>query len=304
MGNINPQNVDILQIKLFLTAAETKSFSQAGEIHHVEQPTISRRIALLEQDLGCKLFHRHSRPIKLTEDGRFFYQQWKPLMEAFDQSIHLFNLRRNKPAHTLSVGMADSANQIDELHSISEQMRKLHPEISLIYQIPTADQAERSLLSGMTDVLIGVPFLVDRKNPNYVMETLFPVPQLVCMLKTNPLSNRDHIDWTDLRDQKFITIADSEFWHQRESVRKYCALHGFEPKFSTQSLTPHGLTSALRQDDEVFLCDRFLRGLDAPHLKVLELPSPVHKMCAIYLKANKNPYIKPFVEMLRSYYSK
>ena len=57
---MHPISLDfsLFQIKLFLAVAEARSFSRAAEAMHVEQSTLSRRISVLEQELGFSLFNR------------------------------------------------------------------------------------------------------------------------------------------------------------------------------------------------------------------------------------------------------
>jgi len=57
-------------LEAFVAVAETGSFSTAAERVHITQPAISKRIAQLEDTLGCRLFDRISRTIYLTEAGR------------------------------------------------------------------------------------------------------------------------------------------------------------------------------------------------------------------------------------------
>jgi DNA-binding transcriptional LysR family regulator len=61
--------VDTLQLKAFILVAETTSFSQAAEQLHITQPAVSKRVALLEQQLDTSLFDRIGRSVSLTEAG-------------------------------------------------------------------------------------------------------------------------------------------------------------------------------------------------------------------------------------------
>ena len=60
------------QINYFLTVAREKSISKASEALFVSQPAVSKQIALLESELGCKLFERHTRGLQLTAAGKAF----------------------------------------------------------------------------------------------------------------------------------------------------------------------------------------------------------------------------------------
>ena len=62
--------MDTQNLNAFLLVAETGSFSMAAEKLHLTQPAVSKRVALLEGQLGTDLFDRIRRVISLTEAGR------------------------------------------------------------------------------------------------------------------------------------------------------------------------------------------------------------------------------------------
>ena len=62
-------------LKYFVTVADEQNFTRAAEKLHISQPPLSRQIQDLEAELGVDLFERGARPLKLTEPGRFFYEQ-------------------------------------------------------------------------------------------------------------------------------------------------------------------------------------------------------------------------------------
>src|ERR1700747_2212106 len=62
--------MDTQSLQAFIEVAETRSFSKAGERLHLSQPAISKRIAVLEQQLGSALFDRVGRQVTLTAAGR------------------------------------------------------------------------------------------------------------------------------------------------------------------------------------------------------------------------------------------
>ena len=82
-------DVSLLQIQVFLAVAEQHSFSKAAEQVNLEQSTVSRRIGVLERELGVRLFRREERPVGLTEAGELLYSRWRPLLAAFEQYVQV-----------------------------------------------------------------------------------------------------------------------------------------------------------------------------------------------------------------------
>ena len=67
--------MDLRQLRYFVAVATTKNFTRAAEQMHIAQPPLSRQIQLLEEELGVLLIQRSSRPLRLTDAGRVFYEE-------------------------------------------------------------------------------------------------------------------------------------------------------------------------------------------------------------------------------------
>ena len=69
------------QLKYFITAAETLSFTEAGKRHFISQTAITQHIQALEEQLDVKLFVREKRRVHLTPAGEIFYMEAKAILE-------------------------------------------------------------------------------------------------------------------------------------------------------------------------------------------------------------------------------
>ena len=58
--------MEIRVLRYFLTVVREESITKASEVLHITQPTLSRQLAQMEEDIGVKLFDRGTRKIKLT----------------------------------------------------------------------------------------------------------------------------------------------------------------------------------------------------------------------------------------------
>ena len=65
--------MELKQLESFVSVADNLSFSKAAKNLYLTQPTVSAHIAQLEKDLGCRLFERTTKSLRLTEDGRNVY---------------------------------------------------------------------------------------------------------------------------------------------------------------------------------------------------------------------------------------
>lgn len=66
------QVIETRLLYYFLTVARERNITSAAKTLHITQPTLSRQMALLEEEVGAKLFIRDSRPLSLTDEGLLF----------------------------------------------------------------------------------------------------------------------------------------------------------------------------------------------------------------------------------------
>ncbi len=122
--NLPPLNA----LKGFEAAARLGSFRRAAEELKLTHVAISHQIKALEENLGCRLFHREGRSIRLSEDGRLFYDHVRPALELIIVGAQA--LRHDTPDTDLRVETYLTV-AIRWLSQRLPRFRELHPEISL-----------------------------------------------------------------------------------------------------------------------------------------------------------------------------
>jgi DNA-binding transcriptional LysR family regulator len=72
----------VAAMQVFVRVADAGGFTPVARETHTTQPTVSRVVAALEDHLGARLFHRSTRAISLTDDGKHFYELARHALEA------------------------------------------------------------------------------------------------------------------------------------------------------------------------------------------------------------------------------
>ena len=76
--------MELRHLRYFVAVARERNFTRAAEVLHIAQPPLSRQIQQLEDELGIGLIERGSRPLRLSEAGRLFYEQAVQVLERID----------------------------------------------------------------------------------------------------------------------------------------------------------------------------------------------------------------------------
>ena len=100
--------MEIRVLRYFLEIARTGNMSRAAETLHVTQPTLSKQIKDLEQELGKKLFRRGSSSVSLTDEGMLLRKRAEDILEMVDKTADEFKALDNITGGEVHIGCAES----------------------------------------------------------------------------------------------------------------------------------------------------------------------------------------------------
>ena len=116
------------QVRSFVRAAETASFSEVARERNVGQPTISKQVAALEERLGVQLLTRTTRSVSLTEAGARYYEAVRDSLEGFEAAE--VAARGGSLAGRLRVGCAVAFGAVQIIPYLPAFLEE-HPELSV-----------------------------------------------------------------------------------------------------------------------------------------------------------------------------
>lgn len=96
-------------LRYFLTVVQEGSMTKAAEKLHITQPTLSRQIAQMEEELGVKLFARGARKLALTSEGLLLRRRAEEILELVDKTETELVAQDAMVAGVVSVGCGDLA---------------------------------------------------------------------------------------------------------------------------------------------------------------------------------------------------
>ena len=188
-------------LKYFLTITKEQSISSAAKALHLSQPTLSRQIKALEEELGKQLFIRSNRKITLTEEGMLLRKRAEEITELINKTIEEITLSNEIIAGNISIG----AGETEGIRHIAKVAKKLQCKYPLIHihivsgdKITVLEELERGLIDFA--LLFGE---IDSSKYDYL--SLPSIDKFsVMMRKDDLLANLDIITPEDLFDKPLI----------------------------------------------------------------------------------------------------
>lgn len=182
-------------LRYFLTVAKEQSFTKAAEQLNLTQPTLSRQLAALEEELGAKLFDRGGRSITLTGEGVLLKRRALEIVEMEDKILSEFKGSQEFIEGTITIGCGEFM-AVETLAEICRSYREKYPRVQIALHTGTADAVSELMGKGIVDVGL---FLepVNTENLDYIR--IHGCDHwVVTMRADNPLAAQDKITKQDL----------------------------------------------------------------------------------------------------------
>lgn len=205
--------MEIRVLKYFLAVVNEESILRASEILHITQPSLSRQLAQLEDELGTKLFIRGNRGITLTDAGMLLKRRAEEIVTLADKTEKEFLSFKcgEDIVGTISLG----GGEICSVRKLSEIMRKfseLYPKVNFNFYSGTADMIKDRIDKGLLDFGL----LLEPVNYEKFNHLAMGIKEdwVVLMRPDSPLAQKQFVTKEDLIGKKLImpsrTIVQKE----------------------------------------------------------------------------------------------
>lgn len=182
-------------LRYFLTVAREQNVTNAAKALHITQPTLSRQMALLENEIGAKLFVRGSRPLTLTDEGQLLRRRAEEILELIEKTETEVASQEERVEGTISIGCGELAS-VKLLAELIADFSQQYPRVVFDVYTANADQIKRRMDDGLTDIgLLLEP--VDMERYEYMR---MPVRErwAAVMPAGVPLARREYVTAKDL----------------------------------------------------------------------------------------------------------
>lgn len=198
--------MEIKNLRYFLAVAREENMSKAAEQLHVSQPTLSKTLKALEEELGKKLFIRHSFSISLTDEGMLLRDRAQDLVAMSDKIEQEFSSLDDITGGDIYFGLAESY----QIRYLAREIYKLKEKYqNFTYHITSGDteQVTEKLDKGILDFAV----LCETPDSNKYEFVKFPEADVwgAIISSSHPLAKKKSIHVSDLIGQPLFVSEQS-----------------------------------------------------------------------------------------------
>lgn len=187
--------MELRVLRYFLAVVREESITRAAEVLHITQPTLSRQLSMLEEELGVKLMERGARKISLTRKGMLLRRRAEELVALADKTEQELASQNETLEGRISIGSGESTS-VSVLMECCEAFRAQHPLVTFDLLTATADVVMEQMDKGLLDAgLLLEPVDMDKYDYVRLAER---EEWGVLMRPNNPLSSREDVTAADL----------------------------------------------------------------------------------------------------------
>lgn len=187
--------MEIRVLRYFLAVVREESITKAADVLHITQPTLSRQLAQLEQEVGVKLFDRGARRVTLTNEGFLLRRRAEEILQLVDKTEQELAAQDAQVEGKISLGCGELASTQLLLELISS-FRERYPHVRFELFTATADLVKEQMDQGLLDIgLLLEP--IDMERFEYIR--LAKTERWVALMNPkDPLAAQDHVTAKDL----------------------------------------------------------------------------------------------------------
>jgi len=200
--------MELNQIRYFLNLADTLNFTEAAMRSGVSQPTLTRAIQRLEQELGGTLVYRDGKDSRLTALGRDIRSEFAAIADS-EQRVRAISLNRIRGRReVLTLGIVNTIAPALVTGFVSHALRQM-PALELVLRPITRDKGLERLLGGQIDGC----FCTDpvAGNNKIASVDMFSERLLLAMAQGHGLASRESVSLADLAEQPYLDRLQCEF---------------------------------------------------------------------------------------------
>ncbi|WP_109125226.1 LysR family transcriptional regulator [Dyella sp. C11] len=293
--------MELRHLRYFVAVAETGSLTEAAERRlYTSQPSLSRQIKDLEDQVGASLFSRSARGVELTDAGKAFLDHARLALHQVDAAVEAARRAALPSKPRFAMGFLTG----QEMTWLPESMRVLHADLPNIDVTVSSDYSP-DLAEAVARGRLDIAFMRAEPDVDLLYRRVAREPLVVLMPSDHPLAVKEAINPEDLVGRPFIAMA-SKAKVLRATIDAYLAQSGITIEPAQTVDNPAMVMSLVASTRGVTLIPDYVKNLMPWSVTSRPLAGevPMIDLVVGYSRANASPLLQSFLGHLDEMVSK
>lgn len=218
------------QIQYAIALSETLNFSQTAEQLGISQPSLSKYILNIENDLGVKLFDRNHSPMTLTPAGEYFIRNARELVYKEEQLRKALDQFRSGESGRLVIGITPFRS-LYLMPELIKKIRSRYPGVQVCLQEINTTQLRKEVSEGKVDLAI-----VNLPVDNSLLDVTPLEPDTLVLAVPNTMATKlpdsvegqyPTVDFSEVKDLPFVVLSPGQ--EMRQLFDRLCTAADSQP---------------------------------------------------------------------------
>ncbi|UUZ81146.1 LysR family transcriptional regulator [Paenibacillus sp. P26] len=261
--------MELLQLEYFRTVARLEHMTEAAEILHVTQSSLSKTIQRLEEDLGVPLFDRSKsgRRLRLNDFGRSFLQRVERALFELEEGKRQIADLTSADHGTLALAV----NTAYMLPDILKRFREIRPRVQFHVQQLVTHEMEIRVKKGEVDFCLSSPPI---QGSELICDIVFREQIYVIVPTTHRFADRGRVRLSELKEERFVSLKKG--YGIRDLMDGYCEKAGFVPDNAYEGDEPGALSPLVQAGLGIsFIPKSAIHTLLQENMVFLQIEEPV-----------------------------
>ena len=289
---------ELRHLRYFVAVAQELHFGRAALRLRIAQPSLSRQIRDLEDEIGVRLFSRDRRGVALTEGGAELLDRVAPILDRVADAVDAARrTARGERGHLRLAYLPSTVSVSRGLPAMVRAFRTRYPEVTTEMHEAWPEQQMKQLIHDEVDVAFTRGPI---HEPSLVAEVIFEEPLVVALPAGHPLAHRRRIALPLLATERFLLPDRARGAEVHDDVVALCHGAGFSPRV-VQHGTQLDLVTNVAAGTGVALVPASMRRILRAGIAYRPLREhPTMRVLMAWSRAAQSAVLRAFVAHVRS----
>jgi DNA-binding transcriptional LysR family regulator len=294
--------MELRHLKYFVAVAEELNFARAARRVHIAQPSLTKQIQQLEQELGFPLLYRTKKKVELLDTGHVLLEEAQRLLHQAEKAVQSTQRTHAGQSGRLLIGFSTSAAP-EVLPRILRKYHALFPDVVVeLLEITTVKNTESLLQSAMSVAVIRSPTFLSHEL--FCFETIQRERFVVALPDSHPLAKQKSVRIKTLASEPLIVPPLQPGWGYADSIFQIFRDYGIVPRIAREATGALSVVTLVAGGFGVALVPASLTNLRLPGVSY----RPIKGRCRtsdltlVWQRDSRASTVRAFLEVVKREY--